>query len=45
MAAGPAYSAVWAKRMKYPEKVDQDRRFRFFALLYMQETDYPHYQH
>ena len=31
--------------MKHPEKVDQDRRFRFFVLFYMQETDYPHHQH
>jgi hypothetical protein len=31
--------------MKYPEKIDLgDRRFLFFALLYMQRTDYPNYQ-
>jgi hypothetical protein len=23
----------------------EGRRFLFFALLYMQGTDYPHYQH
>ena len=30
------------KKRSLPKKLTRDRRFRWFTLLYMYETDYPH---